>query len=152
MSLAKARVAPNLYGRDFFRWTVEQAAALREAAWDDVDWDNLADEVESLGRRDRRALVSHLEIVLAHLLKCIVQPERRTRSWDNTIRAHRDHIAKIVARNPSLRSVPAEEFEEAYRGAIFLAHRDTGLEETVFPVEPPFTLEQALRPDFPPSR
>jgi len=37
-------------------------------------------------------------------------------------------------------------------GAIFLAHRDTGLEETVFPVEPPFTLEQALRPDFPPSR
>ncbi len=136
------------YESDFYAWTVAQADAIRAGRWDELDWDNLAEEIESVGRNDRRAVRSHLEVLLAHLLKCIIQPVRWTESWDHTIRAQRQAIDELLAGSPSLRGLPAERFDDAYRHAVLLAHRDTGIDEDKFPAEPPFTLAQALSPDF----
>jgi hypothetical protein len=142
------REVSDLYERDFYQWTVTQAQAVRESRWDELDWENLAEEVESVGRNDRRAVRSHLEVLLAHLLKCIVQPERWTESWDNTIQAQRRDIAQLIERSPSLRSLPAASVGDAYAYAIFLAHRDTGIDEDDFPHKPSFTVDEALSPDF----
>ena len=71
--MARAKQTPPLYERDFCHWTAEQAAALRAAAARRLDlaldFENLAEEIESLGRSDRRALVSHIKRVIEHLLK-----------------------------------------------------------------------------------
>jgi hypothetical protein len=135
------------YDGDFYAWTVAQADAIREGRWDDIDWDNVAEEIESVGRNDRRAVESHLEVLFAHLLKCLVQPERWTESWDHTIRVQRKAIIQHLQRNPSLGNLPAERFARAYRHSLFLAHRDTGIGEDKFPAEPSFTLDQTLSPD-----
>jgi hypothetical protein len=145
--LARSRPS-DLYERDFYRWTVEQARAVRNGQWDDLDWDNLAEEIGSVGRNDRRSVKSHLKVLLAHLLKCIVQPERWTESWDHTIRAQRNEIVVLLDHSPSLRGMPGEAFREVYKDAVFLAHGDTGISEDGFPEEPPFTVEDALSADF----
>ena len=67
----------ELYEQDFYQWTQEQAALLREGAWHDLDVTNLAEEVESLGKSDRRALGSHLRNLVLHLLKWHYQPAGR---------------------------------------------------------------------------
>lgn len=154
-NLLDRRPDADLYERDFYRWTVEQAHAVRDGRWDDIDWENLAEEIDSVGRNDKRSVRSHLSVLLAHLLKCVVQPDRWTMSWDYTIRTQRREISLLLDRNPSLRGLPAQNFGKAYADAIFLAHRDTGLGEEPFPESPPFTLEEALSPDFfpgPPRR
>lgn len=143
----------DLYERDFYVWVITQTKALRENRWADLDWENLAEEIESVGRNDQRAILRHLEVLLAHLLKCLLQPERRTRSWDLTIRSQRERISMLLERNPSLRDLPDTRFEKTYRRAVHLAGRDTGLDEGEFPATPPYTLEQVLSAEFlPPQR
>ncbi|MYZ49791.1 DUF29 domain-containing protein [Propylenella binzhouense] len=142
----RADAAP--YEFDFPRWAEQQARALRARNPAEIDWDNVAEEIESLGRNDRRAIAARLEVLIAHLLKCLVQPERRTRSWDLTIQEQRKRIALLIERSPSLADFPARQFEEAYREAVRLASRDTGLAEKAFPAAAPFSADQALSPDF----
>lgn len=144
MALTKTRRVENLYERDFHEWIVTQVEALRQKRWDDLDWDNLAEEVETVGRNDRRAIESHLAVLLAHLLKCLVQPERRTVSWDRTIATQREEISSLLQRNPSLRPLLRERFSAAYDRAVGIAARDTALDETEFPPASPFTPEEAM--------
>jgi hypothetical protein len=150
--LDRRSAASSSYDSDLYSWTVTQARAIRDKRWQDVDWENVAEEIESVGRSDRRAVTSHLEVLIAHLLKSIVQPERRTASWDQTIRNQRASIARLLDRNPSLRGFPAERFEETYGYAVSLARRDTGLDESRFPKQPPFSLEDVLSADFFPGQ
>lgn len=150
MGLAKAKQALPLYERDFYEWTHAQARALRQSNENQIDWDNVAEEIESLGRNDKRSLESHFEILVAHLLKCLVQPSRRTRSWDVTIREQRKQIAKLLRKNPSLQDVPATQFSDLYADAVWRAARDTGLQEGDFPAASPFTLGEIFDPNFTP--
>ena len=92
----------NTYDTDFYRWTQTQAAALRAKDFAALDLGNLAEEIESLGRSDRRAVVSHLERLLLHLLKWREQPQGRGPSWRSTIRHARREIGKLLAESPSL--------------------------------------------------
>jgi hypothetical protein len=151
MTLTKAKRTTAGYEQDFHRWALDQAAALEEKRWSEVDWENVAEEIESLGRNNRQALETNLEILIAHLLKCLIQPERRTRSWDMTIREQRRRIARLTERHPSLRDVPEAHFSDAYVEGRWMAIRDTGLEEPSFPGSCPFTLEEVLAPSFFPS-
>jgi Domain of unknown function DUF29 len=85
----------NLYDEDFVRWTEEQAAALRQAKGSNLplDWENLADEIESLGRSDRRELRSQITRFLRHLLKLESSPAAEPRAgWRSTIREARSEI------------------------------------------------------------
>ena len=139
------------YDRDFHAWTLQQAELIRRRSANEVDWENVAEEIESLGRRERSELRRRLEVLLQHLLKWEFQADARSRSWSNIIAVQRRDTADHLADNPSLRSVEAELFERAYRTARYDASTETDLDLDVFPADPPFTLEQALDPDWLPG-
>jgi len=95
-----------LYDRDFVLWTEEQAAALRRAKGSNLplDWENLAEEIESLGKSDRRELRSQIIRILRHLLKLAVSPQTEPRAgWRSTIREARVEIEGVLEDSPSLR-------------------------------------------------
>lgn len=142
--------ADSLYDRDFYAWTQEQGRALATRADRRLDIVNLIDEVESLGGSQRTAIESRLAVLIAHLLKMLIQPEQVSASWRGTTREQRRKIAQLIARSPSLHTVPSEALPDAYDEAIRVAARDTFLEESAFPEVCPFTLEQILDPGFEP--
>lgn len=136
----------DLYEQDFYTWALTQADFLRTRSGNRLDWDRLAEELQSLGASEERELGSRLEVLISHLLKWIYQPERRSRSWENTIRAQRQSLAKHLRRNPGLKSIEAAEFLDAYETARLAASSETDLDVAVFPPTPPFSLEQARDP------
>lgn len=94
-----------LYHEDFAAWCAQTAAAIRAGAWDSLDLEALAEEVESLGKRESRELESRLEVLVMHLLKWKYQPEGREEghSWFDTIVEQRSALARLVRDNPSFR-------------------------------------------------
>ncbi len=144
-------IAPaDLYERDFYAWTQDQAARLRAMAPrnDGLDPENLAEEVESLGRSDRRAAGSLIEAILLHLLKWDHQPERRTRSWATSIRTQRVEALQVLAENPSLKPRRAEALHVAYARARIEAAGETGLNESDFPGTCPYDLDAVMTRDI----
>src|SRR5271166_6645738 len=102
------------YDTDLHEWTKEQADALRRRAANELDWDNLAEEIESLGNSERREIRSRLKNLLVHLLKWKYQPEGQCGSWRGSIREARAQIEEVLLDNPSLRPLPAESLSRAY--------------------------------------
>lgn len=130
--------------QDFFAWTQEQARLLRAGELGGIDALNLAEEIESVGRRDRREIRSRLIVLLTHLLKWRFQPDVRSSGWPGSIREQRDQIELILEDSPSLRPVIAESLNRAYARARREASDETGLPEAAFPAECPFTPEQIM--------
>jgi hypothetical protein len=97
----------DLYERDYYAWLQEQARALRERRIEDVDWENVAEEIDGLSRSERRCISSHLATVVEHLLKleyaCDIFREYNARGWRVSIRAARRQIRKLLNESPSLR-------------------------------------------------
>ena len=139
------------YEHDFYAWTAEQARELRGTKPDRVDWENLAEEVESLGRSDKRAIGSDLKIVLEHLIMWQFQPEKRSDSWSDSIEEHRDRIVRIIEDSPSLAATPGEVLAREYRKARRKALRDTKLPQARIPAACPFTAEEVLDPEYWPA-
>ncbi len=137
---------------DFHGWLLDQASALREQRSQALDWSDLAEELEALARKDRTELRSHLQNLLSHLLKWTYQPSRRTNSWKATIDASRDRIEDLLEESPSLRIELNKLFSEskAYARAVRDAVTDTG-GQVHFPSPSPWTLNEALEPDFLPE-
>lgn len=137
------------YEEDFAGWTEDTARAISEGRWQDIDCAALIDEVESLGKRDRREVASRLEILLLHLLKNEYQPERRSRSWQSSTLTQRAKLQTLLGESPSL-ATPAE-MEEAIRKAYAFARRkaaaETGIELGTFPEMCQWTLDQIMRGD-----
>jgi Domain of unknown function DUF29 len=140
------------YEDDFYAWTVEQARLLRSGEFSSIDVVNIAEEIESLGRSDKRAIESRLTVLLMHLLKWQIQSKMRSQSWSGTILEQRRRIEKLLRESPSLRASVNEALAEAYSDAREAASNDTGLPETDFPTECPFTAEQVLSRSFLPER
>jgi len=138
------------YDNDFYAWTQHQAAVLRERAYGKLDIDNLAEEIESLGKRDRRALRSRLEVLVLHLLKWRYQPERRQsgHSWSSTIRTQRRRIDQILEDSPSLRRQVSGWMAVDYPSVRLNASDETGLSLETFPISCPWTAEQVLDETF----
>ena len=138
----------ELYDEDFVLWTERQAALLRRRAAGELvndaelDWQNLAEEIEAVGRSTRRELRSRLARLLRHLLKWHYQPQLRSRSWRSTIEEQREELEELLADNPSLRAALPDFFPGAYVRGRRWALRETGL--LSLPETPPFTLEQVL--------
>jgi len=101
-----------------------------------------------MGKRDLRALGSHVEVLLAHLLKWQFQPEKRSASWQNTVAVQRAGVARLLAQYPSFRSRIEPDLAVNYEFAVRRAVRETGLPRSRFPSECPFTVEQILDPEF----
>lgn len=140
-----------LYEHDFYAWTQDQAAKLRARAHNSIDWDNAAEEIESLGRSEQREIESRLNVLLIHLLKWIYQPSHRSSGWKGTIIEQRHRLLRCIKQNPSLRKLPGEILEEEFESARRLASSETGLAEWAFPATCPFTIEDILDPDFYPD-
>ncbi|MBF0175642.1 MAG: DUF29 domain-containing protein [Magnetococcales bacterium] len=122
-----------LYEHDFYAWANEQAALLRAGKLALVDIDNIAGEIESMGREEKRELVHRLAILLLHLLKWQFQPTHRGQSWRLSIANTRDDITDHLADNPSLKSHLANAVGSAYRRACRVAAAETGYSENTFP-------------------
>jgi uncharacterized protein (DUF58 family) len=132
----------DLYERDYYTWTLEQGRALRARQIEALDWENLAEEVEGLGRSEARELESRLEVLLVHLLKWRYQPRKRSRSWQLTIQEQRQRVARVLDQNPGLKSTLGESLTAAYKLACLVAARQTRLGERTFSPASPWTFEQ----------
>ncbi|HGM5420636.1 TPA: DUF29 domain-containing protein [Serratia liquefaciens] len=139
------------YDSDFYGWTQEQADLLRSGSLSELDTQNLLEEIESMGRSERRELESRLEVLLAHLLKWKYQEGRRSRSWTLTIIGQRQKVSRCLKESPSLKHKLNESLEGAYSDAIIAAERETQISRNVFPDTCPWTFEQIMDTDFYPQ-
>lgn len=128
------------YDKDFFKWTKNQASLLKKQEFSKMDIENLIEEIESLGRSEKRTLQSYLEVLLMHMLKTTYQPEYHTKSWDLSIRNSRVKARQVLDENPSLKPKLGEIIKKAYELARLGAAQETGLDETLFPKECPWEL------------
>jgi hypothetical protein len=142
----------DLYERDFYRWTIEQAAVMRNKREElealGIDWANVAEELDTLGRSEKRELHSRLEVLLLHLLNWLHQPMHQGTSWRLTIEEQRDAIAEVLAENPSLKPMLDQGLKDAYRRARRRAVIETGLGQSTFSPDCPWTATLVLDPDF----
>jgi hypothetical protein len=141
----------SLYDRDFFEWTWQVARLLREGRFTEVDVEHLAEEIEDVGKRDQRGVWSRLRIVICHLLKWQLQPQKRSRSWRASIWTRRDALVDIFDQSPSLRGNAFETLPEIYDEAVRRAMEETGLARECFPPACPYTFEQVMDFDFLPD-
>jgi hypothetical protein len=138
----------NLYERDFYAWTLEQAKLLRAGKTSEADLENIAEEIESMGKTEKRELVSRLTTLLLHLAKWRFQPALRARSWRLSIEGQRLDIADLIEDNPSLKPYLSQSFGHAWRRALLEAQKETGLEASSFPVECPWSGDEVLDNGF----
>ncbi len=113
----------SLYESDFYAWTQKQAQFLRSHQWEQIDIENLIEEIETLGRQERRELVNRLGVLLGHLLKWQFQSENQSNSWRATIREQRRKLTKLLQESPSLKPYLPEALAEAYQDGIDQGHQ-----------------------------
>jgi Domain of unknown function DUF29 len=120
VSLAVPAPSGKLYQDDYYSWARAQARALRGRRADNLDWENLAEEVEDLANRHADALESQGERLIAHLLKIAVAPPRlrdeNLRLWELSVRDARRRIRSILKRNSRLKTRTKELFVEGWLG------------------------------------
>ncbi len=133
----------SLHDSDFYAWSLEQAALLRAGRVGDADLAAIAEEIESMGKTEKRELVSRLTVLLLHLLKWERQPAGRGNSWRLSIANARDEIADLLDDNPSLKTVLDEVTVSAYRYARRKAAIETEMGEEIFPAQCPWSFAQA---------
>jgi Domain of unknown function DUF29 len=141
-------IQKSLYDRDFSKWLETTADQLRVKDYANLDWENLLDEIESMGKRERRSLKSNLVILLLHLLKWQYQADRRSGSWKGSIVEHRQRIRDELEDSPSLQPYLIEILAVAYDDGRDRAAAETGLDTTSFPAECLYTIAQVLDRDF----
>jgi Domain of unknown function DUF29 len=149
--MAQAKPNADLYEQDFYAWANEQAALLRAGKLAAADIENIAEEIESMGRGEKRELVNRLNVLLLHLLKWQFQPGFRSHSWRSRIREQRIRLATHLKDNPSLKSKLDQAVGEAYELALIEAVRETGLPENTFPTTCPYAFAQAIDANFWPA-
>lgn len=139
---SKIPPAPVPHDSDFYTWAMETAGALRAHRFETVDWEAVAEELEDMGRSERRELESRLEVLLAHLLKWRFQPQYRSSSWRGAIKEQRRKTARLLRQNPGHEPLIAEILADAYYSSLAVAERDTGIDEEVFPETCPWDFDR----------
>ncbi|MEX0270573.1 DUF29 domain-containing protein [Leptolyngbyaceae cyanobacterium UHCC 1019] len=139
------------YLADFSLWINQTAQLLRESRWHEIDVPHLIEEVEDLGKSERRGIASQLTRLLLHLLKWQYQPQRRSDSWLDSITDARTQIELAIEDSPSLKYYPAEQLEESYQRSRRQAAKQTSMEILMFPEVCPYPLELVLAEDWLPE-
>lgn len=144
----------GLYEADFAAWAFEQAETVKRKDWRALDMPNLVEELESMGKQQRAELVNRLIVLLMHLAKWQYQPTRRVlsgASWQGAVDSQRVGIARHMRKNPSLKPFVPEAMSDAWESARIDAATETGLPRKTFPIDCPYTWEQALQEDWWPA-
>lgn len=149
----------NLYDRDLQYWIEQTIQQLRNREFESLDIEHLIEELIDLGKAEKNALKSNLTILLAHLLKLMVQhdvPDMMKGSWYSSVLEHRQRVLNNLSDTPSLKSFLVEAIEKAYLDGRKLAIKEGKLakcgvrvpEESEYPTVCPFSVEQILDEDF----
>jgi len=136
------------YESDFYAWANEQAALLRGGKLSQADIEHIAEEIESMGKGEKRELLSRLTVLLLHLLKWRFQPGKRGSSWETSIRVQRNALARHFQDNPSLRPHAPKAVAEAYVDAVLEAADETGVPKANFPIACPWSIDQLMDADY----
>jgi hypothetical protein len=139
------------YDIDYYAWANDQARLLRSGNLSNLDIENIAEELESLGKSEKRELKNRLVVLLTHLLKWQFQSIKRTKSWEVTIINQRIELADLLQENPSLKAQVEDLVKQAYQLAVNEAYKYTDLKKDDFPATCPYTQEQIFNQDFWPS-
>jgi len=154
--MASIKPSPSeLYDADYYAWVQDQVRALREHRTEEVDWENVAEEIDDLGKSVRWSVESHLETLVEHLLKLAytqgTMSARNDRLWQGTVKLARAKVKRRLAQNPSLGSKMDELFATAYKDGRTRMLSRIKLSEDTIPATTPWPLEQALDDSFIPS-
>jgi hypothetical protein len=144
-------VLATLYESDFYAWALETAQLIKAKQFDKIDVEHLSEEVESMGASERNALESRLIELMLHLLKWQFQPERKGRSWQQSIGKQRVGIDKVLKQNPSLKYQYQQRVDDCYIYARRYAAIETGLSISSFPETCPYSVEQLFDFEFLPN-
>jgi hypothetical protein len=139
------------YERDFYAWALYNAKLLREGKLEEADIENVAEEIESIGKSEKRELINRFAVLIAHLLKWQFQPARRCNSWKYTIEEQRDELLNLLEESPSLKKEIEQELVRAYKRGILIAATETNLGKETFPSTCQFSLEQLISAKFFPA-
>ncbi len=146
----KAKASRASYDQDVIVWSEEQARLLRAGRFSELDLEHLADEIEDVGRSEKRELANRMAVLLAHLIKWKSQRDSRTNSWRATINDQRRRIALAIKETPSLKAVMRvpDRQEGVWLDARGQARKNMGLAGDDLPESCPWPPEQAVDPEF----
>jgi len=136
------------YEKDFYLWLMGNSQLLREQRFEEIDADHIAEELESMGRSEKRELISRFAVLFTHLLKWQFQAVKRSRSWKNTIMVQRLDIKDLLEDSPSLHHLIEAKIDKAYEKAKLKAEDETGIDSKFFPRHCPYSLEKILDETF----
>ena len=144
-------MAASTYDGDIVAWANEQARLLRAGLFAQLDIEHIAEEIEDVGKSEKRELSSRMAVLLAHLLKWRCQPERQGNSWRRTIKEQRNALAICIRKTPSLKAAlrDAEWWSGVWSDAVAKAAEETGLGD--FPADCPWTAAQTLDSEWLPG-
>ncbi len=147
---AGMRPTATRYDKDVLVWSQEQARLLRAGRFDELDIEHVADEIEDVGKSEKRELANRMAVLLAHLLKWAERRENRTNSWRATINNQRRRIALAIKVTPSLKTVMRNPDwqEDLWLDARGQARKEMGLADGDVPETCPWTMDQAADADF----
>jgi hypothetical protein len=139
-----------LYDQDLYLWWVKTADLLKQKRFEELDLENLIEEIESMGKRERRELANRLTTIIEHLLKLSYWTEvkeENARGWRVTIVEQRRQIIRLLGDSPSFKPWLEEIFLECYEVARKDTIKANKLPENIFTIQPFFTLQELLNPD-----
>lgn len=141
----------TLYEVDYLQWLETTVEKLRSQEYSTVDWGNLIEEIEDIGRSERRTLERNLIVIILYLLKWHFQPDNRSGSWEGSIIEHRHRVKKLLNESPSLKPYLESIFVESYIEAVKQAKAETRQPLNTFPIECPYTLANVIDDEFLPE-
>ena len=143
----------TLYETDLYAWSQQQVKLLRTEDFAEVDWNNLIEEIDSLGISQLNEVENRLIKLIMHLLKWQYQPEKRQmgRSWYLTIAHQRVRLERMLGKVPTLRTRLPEIITDIYPAAVKLAAAETQLPRSTFPRQCPYSPTQILDDEFFPT-
>jgi hypothetical protein len=143
----------TLYEQDFYLWLQTTLAILRERKLEQLDIENLIEEIDSMGRSEKKELKTRLVVLIEHLLKLqylTQEKDYNARDWRNTVVEQRRQIAYTLADSPSLKGILNDVFLDCYIDARNDTINKYQLPSILFPEQPSFSLIQVLNADFMP--
>jgi hypothetical protein len=141
----------SLYDTDFYQWTKWNTELLRQGKLDEIDIENIAEEIESLGKRDKRELISRLAVLIMHLLKYQFQPQKISDSWITTISTQRREIKLVIEDSPSLKYNIDKTIDKAFIEAKRQFEEETNIPKEILSETCPYSWEQLTKHEFLPK-